>query len=158
MNEDLKTKIKFTLIGLVMTVFLIMMYNSIVWVVKNSANPNKNQDTIELSTLPVDTVKYEEVRYVNAKHFTSSGLYNLHCKMCHGNDGTGDGVIARYHADKYCPRDLSKVTKPDEEVYYVILEGTDHMPDATKPISKHVLTNNDIWMVVYHIKKFRKDQ
>jgi len=111
---------------------------------------------ISSEVLPVDSSKYEEVRYVTARHFTSSGLYNLHCKMCHGNNGTGDGVVARHHQDKYCPYDLSKVTKPDQEVYYVILNGTEHMPSAKKPISKHILTDDDIWLVVVYIKDFRK--
>ena len=108
--------------------------------------------------IPADTIKYDEVRYVTAKHFTSSGLYNLHCKLCHGVDGTGDGVVARYNKDEYCPYDLSKLKKPDQEVYYVILNGTDHMPDASKPVAKHVLTDNDIWMVVFYIKKFREEK
>lgn len=116
-------------------------------------NDSSAIDTVQ--TILADTIKYEEVRYVTAKRFTSSGLYNLHCKQCHGLNGTGDGVLARYNAE-ICPHDLSKVTKPDQEVYFVVLNGADHMPDASKPVSKHVLTNNDIWIVVYYIKKFKK--
>ena len=117
----------------------------------------ENQILTDLSSeiIPIDSSQYDEVRYVTAKHFTSSGLYNLHCKMCHGNDGSGNGVIARYHKEEYCPYDLSKVEKPEQEVYYVILNGTEHMPDASKPISKHVLSNDDIWLVVFYIKKFQ---
>lgn len=111
-------------------------------------------DTAQI--IPVDTTKYEEVRYVNARHFTSSNLYNLHCKLCHGYDGTGSGPLARYHKDEYCPHDLSKVTKPDQEVYFIILNGTEHMPNATKPVAKHILTDDDIWMVVVYIKKFKE--
>jgi hypothetical protein len=110
-------------------------------------------DTVQ--TILADTIKYEEVRYVTARRFTSSGLYNLHCKQCHGINGTGDGVLARYNA-KICPHDLSKVTLRDQEVYFVILNGEEHMPPASKPVSKHVLTNDDIWIVVYYIKKFKK--
>lgn len=117
---------------------------------------NKTKVTSEPVKIEIDTVKYSEVRYVSAKHFTSSGLYNLHCKFCHGNDGTGDGVVAR-HNEEICPYDLSKVTKTDKEVYYVVLNGTEHMPDATKPVAKHVLTDDDIWLVVVYIKKFREN-
>jgi len=116
---------------------------------------NKGTDNkLEIVT-QIDTTKYEEVRYVNAKHFTSSGLYNLHCKLCHGNNGTGDGVVARYN-EEICPYDLSKVTKTDKEVYFVILNGADHMPDASKPVANHILTHDDIWLVVYYIKKFKE--
>lgn len=114
-----------------------------------------NIPIVSSEIIPIDSSQYEEVRYVAAKHFTSSGLYNLHCKMCHGIDGAGDGVVAR-HQKEYCPYDLSKVKKPDQEVYYVILNGTEHMPSAEKPISKHILTDDDIWLVVVYIKKFRK--
>lgn len=106
--------------------------------------------------IPLDTTKYEEVRYVNAKHFTSSQLYGLHCKLCHGMDGSGTGPVTRYD-NGLCPADLTKhVDRTDQHVYYVILNGTEHMPDATKPVAKHVLTNDDIWMVVYHVKTFQK--
>jgi len=113
--------------------------------------------TVSSEIIPVDSSYYEEVRYVSGKHFTSSGLYNLHCKMCHGNTGAGDGVVARYHKEEFCPYDLSKVKKPDQEVYYVVLNGSGYMPNAEKPVSKHVLTNDDIWLVVVYIKKFRDE-
>jgi hypothetical protein len=129
------------------------------WFISCDNKTNKETPIIPVVSseiIPVDSSKYQEVRYVTAKHFTSSGLYNLHCKMCHGNEGTGDGVIARYHKEEFCPYDLTKVKKPDQEVYYVILNGTEHMPDAKKPVSKHVLTNDDIWLVVVYIKNFQK--
>lgn len=124
----------------------------------NKVEKIKTTDGSLLVNIQVDTAKYEEIRYVNARHFTTSNLYGIHCKLCHGVDGTGDGPIARSHKDEYCPLDLSKVTKPDKEVYYVILNGTEHMPNATKPVAKHILTNDDIWLVVFYIKKFRENE
>jgi len=123
----------------------------------NKSNKEKSFIPIISSekVIPVDSFQYEEVRYVAAKHFTSSGLYNLHCKLCHGSDGSGDGVIARYHEEEFCPYDLSKVKKPDHEIYFVILNGSEHMPNTKKPVSKHILTNDDIWMVIVYIKQFK---
>jgi len=137
---------------------LFILLFSIFLMACNSGNVTSKNDAVlndTVKTILADTVKYEEVRYVTAKRFTSSGLYNLHCKQCHGINGTGDGVLARYNAE-ICPHDLSKVTLRDQEVYFVILNGEDHMPPASKPVSKHVLTDDDIWIVVYYIKKFKK--
>lgn len=123
-----------------------------------SCNNKRNYDQPLLDTTQVsviDTSHYNEIRYVTAKHFTSSGLYNLHCKLCHGVDGTGTGPITKFETD-ICPYDLTKMERSDKEVYYVIVNGTEHMPDASKPVAKHILTDDDIWMIVFYIKKFKE--
>lgn len=149
MNKELLKRVLITFIGISVGYFIGWL------IIKDVKAKYENKESTEIS-ITIDTTKYEEVRYVGAKHFTSSNLYNLHCKMCHGNDGTGDGVIARYHADEYCPHDLSQITKTDEEVYFVIIKGTEHMPDTSKPVAKHILTDDDVWMIVYYIKKFKE--
>lgn len=102
---------------------------------------SKSADTTELQ---IDTVKA-----VTMRHLSSSNLYGLHCKMCHGNYGIGDGVKARFDTT-ICPYDLTKVTKPDKEVYYVVLNGKEKMPN------QHELDTTDVWVIVVYIKKFRK--
>ena len=77
----------------------------------------KDLKNIDSSQYEIDTVNLVEM-----KKFKSSSLYGLHCKMCHGNYGTGDGVKARF-GDDICPYDLTKENKTDKEVYYVILNG-----------------------------------
>jgi cytochrome c5 len=150
MNTELLKRVSFTFIAIATILFA-------GWVIMGGLkNVKERKDEISQIITAIDTAKYEEVTYVNARRFTSSNLYNLHCKMCHGNQGTGDGVVARFHADQYCPHDLSQLKKTDEEVYFVIVKGTEHMPDTSKAVSKHVLTNDDVWMVVYYIKKFKK--
>ena len=68
--------------------------------------------------------------------------------MCHGLNGKGDGVKAR-HDTTICPYDLSKETKVDKEVYYVVLNGTNKMPN------QYELIEDDVWLIVIYIKKFK---
>ena len=70
--------------------------------------------------------------------------------MCHGLNGTGNGVKARYDTS-ICPYDLSKETKLDKEVYYVVVNGLDDkMPKHQK------LQENEVWLIVFYIKAFKK--
>ena len=104
---------------------------------------NTIKSTVDTSQFMVDTVKI-----VTMKHLSSSNLYGLHCKMCHGNYGKGDGVKARFDTT-ICPYDLTKVTKPDKEVYYVVLNGKEKMPN------QYELDTTDVWVIIVYIKKFR---
>ena len=96
--------------------------------------------------------KADTVYVTNLLKFTGSGLYTKHCKMCHGNFGKGDGIKARTFKEM-CPYDLSKENRSDQEIYYIIFEGIDtaqyKMPD------QYELFPDDIWLIVFHTKKFR---
>ena len=108
------------------------------------------QQINQLSDIDTSMYQVDTVKVVRMKHLTSSNLYNLHCKFCHGSNGDGDGVKAR-HDSTICPHDLSQVTKPDKEVYYIVLDGKQKMPN------QHELTKDDVWVIVIYIKKFRKN-
>ena len=68
--------------------------------------------------------------------------------MCHGNFGTGNGVKARLDTT-ICPYDLTKENKTDKEIYYIILNGNNKMPNQIE------LDNEDVWLIILHIKKFK---
>jgi hypothetical protein len=93
----------------------------------------------------------DTVKIVNLNHFTGTGLYDKHCKMCHGNFGKGDGIKARTF--KFCPYDLSKVNKTDKEIYYIVLDGIDSI--SYKMPNQHELSSDDIWLIIFRIKKFK---
>ena len=108
---------------------------------------NTTTTSIEIDTnlFHIDTIKV-----VKMKHLPASNLYRLHCQMCHGLNGTGNGVKARYDTS-ICPYDLSKETKLDKEVYYVVVNGLDDkMPKHQK------LQENEVWLIVFYIKAFKK--
>lgn len=162
MNTELLKRVVITFSGLIVGFLIGWLVIRIV--TSSIENVARDDSALPVSGIdigadfPLDTARYEEIRYVNARHFTSSQLYGLHCKLCHGVDGSGTGPVTRYD-NGLCPADLTKhVNRTDQHVYYVILNGTEHMPDATKPVSKHVLTDDDIWMIVYHVKTLQKDE
>jgi len=109
-------------------------------ITQESSNVTAVFDT---SQFQIDTIKV-----VKMAHLPASNLYRLHCQMCHGLNGKGDGVKAR-HDTTICPYDLSKETKVDKEVYYVVLNGTNKMPN------QHELIEDDVWLIVIYIKKFK---
>jgi mono/diheme cytochrome c family protein len=79
----------------------------------------------------------------------------LNCKQCHGEDGKGYGVKVRADST-ICPYDLSKLDKPDEEIYYVVLEGKNRMiGQHYKLESQHKLSDSTAWIVVFYINKFK---
>lgn len=101
-------------------------------------------ENVDSSHFTIDTV-----RAIKMNHLTNSNLYDLHCKMCHGVQGKGDGVKARFDTT-ICPYNLSKVTKPDKEIYYIVLNGEQKMPN------QYEIDTTDVWVIVVYIKKFRK--
>jgi cytochrome c5 len=108
--------------------------------------PHRNIQT-DTSKLQIDTV-----RVITMKRLTASNLYGLHCKICHGNDGKGTGVKSRTSKGIICPYDLTKIRKPDKEIYYIVLNGENKMPN------QHELDSNNIWVIVIYIKKFKDNE
>ena len=111
-----------------------------------------NKPIIETpNNIKIDTAQFhiDTVKVMKMKHLTASNLYGLHCKMCHGGNGKGDGIKARTDIT-ICPYDLTKVNKPDKEVYYVVLNGKKNMPN------QYELRDSDVWVIVFYIKKFKK--
>ena len=96
-----------------------------------------------------DSLNVEKVQIVKFIDLNSQDLYIKNCKFCHGSYGKGDGIKARVN-DKICPFDLSKETKPNKFIYYVILNGKDRMP------SHEQLNDTSIKILIIHIKKFKK--
>jgi len=125
---------------------LIMMFTS--------CNNNNNNSVIEkpiIGSINFDTSKFQidTIKVIKYHRFTSSNLYRLHCQMCHGLRGVGDGVKAR-HDTTLCPYDLRKITKPDKDVYYIVLNGEGRMPN------QYELDSTNVWVMVIYIKKFKE--
>jgi hypothetical protein len=117
-----------------------------------SCNKSTPKEVYNSSTIEFDTTNFyvDTIKVVKYKHLTSSNLYRLHCQMCHGLEGKGNGVKARTDTT-ICPYDLSKETKLDKDVYYIIVNGTDKMPN------QYELPEDDVWIIVVYIKKFKEN-
>ena len=75
-------------------------------------------------------------------------LYDLHCAVCHGEQGYGDGPVGK----KYVPDPMNLTidyvqTQPDGQLFYTISHGSIAMPfyrDSIRP--------EDRWHVINYIK------
>jgi hypothetical protein len=115
----------------------------------NDSIQHLNLNIIELydsiSLLKNKTI--QKVELVNLKILKSKSVYTKNCKFCHGEYGKGDGIKAKLN-DDLCPFDLTKETKSDEEIYYILLNGVNNMPNKN-------LNEDDIWLLIVYIKKFK---
>ncbi len=79
-------------------------------------------------------------------------LYAIHCQLCHGDQGHGDGPLAHYFT-KPAPRDLTDpevTSQADGPLYITIIEGFGEMP----PLSENV-TPREAWDIVNYLRTLR---
>jgi cbb3-type cytochrome c oxidase subunit III len=89
-----------------------------------------------------------------SKSFEGYGLYTKHCVICHGSDGTGNGLLAGRLETK--PADLtdpSLAKKRDHEIFQII-EGTAPHGRVSENMPQwgHALPQNHIDSLVYYIR------
>ena len=94
---------------------------------------------------PVNPVPADEVSIQRGEI-----LFEIHCSLCHGETGRGDGSLADYF-DR-TPQNLT--TSPvsaefDGSVYLAILQGFGQMP----PLAEN-LTPRERWDVINYIRSF----
>lgn len=84
---------------------------------------------------------------------TGKALWGKHCKVCHGNQGMGDGPRAASLKD--FPGNFSSPAfqaNTDGEIFYRINKGRDEMPGYEKSIPGV----NDRWTLVAYIRTLKK--
>lgn len=89
----------------------------------------------------------------------SSGqeIYRIHCMMCHGQEGEGDGPAATSLRPK--PGDIaaSQATLNDAYLYWRITEGGMSEPfSSAMPSWKSILSEEEIWQVIAYIRTLNK--
>jgi len=101
--------------------------------------------------------KYKEMKnpYTGDENLTfkGKGLYNRHCKACHGSKGEGDGV--RAIALNTDPGNFTASEFKNQApglIYYKSIIGRDEMPNFEKKISNE----NDRWAVIMYIYSLEK--
>jgi mono/diheme cytochrome c family protein len=75
-------------------------------------------------------------------------LYEIHCQVCHGAQGHGDGPLARYF-DR-TPQNLTaaQITEEfDGSVYLTIMQGFGQMPSLAEN-----LTRRERWDVINYVR------
>ncbi len=80
-------------------------------------------------------------------------LYSLHCALCHGDTGRGDGPLAEYFTQTperlYSDRATAEF---DGTVYLMITQGVGEMPSLAEN-----LTVRERWDVINYIRTFTSD-
>ncbi len=79
-------------------------------------------------------------------------LFSIHCALCHGDAGMGDGPIAAYYEEYEAdpPPDLTGsniVNQFDGAIFRTITQGTGKMP----PLAEN-LTRRERWDVVNYVR------
>jgi mono/diheme cytochrome c family protein len=80
-------------------------------------------------------------------------LYDIHCALCHGKSGRGDGPLASYFTRT--PERLSgpkAAAEFDGTVYLMILQGVGEMPSLAEN-----LTIRERWDVINYIRTLAAD-
>jgi len=75
-------------------------------------------------------------------------LYSIHCQLCHGSQGHGDGPLA--HFFDRTPQNLTAEQISDEfdgSVYLTILQGFGQMPSLAEN-----LTSRERWDVINYVR------
>lgn len=97
-----------------------------------------------LDTLPVNPVPADEVSIQRGEI-----LFSLHCALCHGDQGAGDGPLAKYYEE----RPLRGLDAPsisaqfDGQLYRTISQGYSRMPPQAEG-----LTPRERWDVINYLR------
>lgn len=77
------------------------------------------------------------------------GLYNTHCKSCHGDPGKGNGLPLVPKPQDITSDQFQK--NSDGSLFYKISNGKGAMPRF-----KDVIKENDKWNIIHYIRSFKK--
>lgn len=100
--------------------------------------------SLVLDHLPANPVPADEVSLQRGKI-----LYTIHCALCHGEGGRGDGPLASYYGDRP-PSDLTAPNVSaqfDGSLYRTITQGFSRMPSLAEN-----LTPRERWDVINYLR------
>ncbi len=96
-------------------------------------------DTLPTNPIPADAVSLQRGEI----------LYSIHCSLCHGISGQGDGPIAEFY-DKQAPSDLTATHIAfmfDGTLYLTVSQGFGQMPGMSEN-----LTPRERWDVINYLR------
>ena len=83
----------------------------------------------------------------------AKGLYDKHCKSCHGKSGLGDGPKSKELDTDTGDFSIAKFQdQSDGELFYKTTVGRDDMPAYDKKIA----SDEDRWLIVNYMRTFKK--
>ncbi|RAP26585.1 quinol:cytochrome C oxidoreductase [Candidatus Marinamargulisbacteria bacterium SCGC AG-333-B06] len=108
------------------------------------ANPSfytgKDKQGVWINTVPIDVT--------NASLKRGQERFEIYCSMCHGKDGSGNGIVMEYGWFKPKPYwDQAIVSYKDGELFDIITNGIRTMPSYSQQIKE-----SDRWAIVAYIR------
>lgn len=100
--------------------------------------------SIILDAVPENPVPIDEVSLQRGEI-----LYSIHCELCHGADGLGDGPLRDFYTDRQ-PSDLTApniAAQFDGALFRTVSEGLGDMPPLTEN-----LTTRERWDVINYVR------
>ena len=153
----------FTVLGLLFGVLLLFTYDiiKVEWIsfmeIQPSFRPMENPLPVPAQSIPIDgpvaipgmLPPENPVGADESSIARGAELYNIHCKMCHGQDFDGRGPIAPFLANK--PANLTSPvvqSKSDGSIFLTITNGVQgKMPSLNENLLVH-----DRWDLVNFIR------
>ncbi len=158
--KGLRLFVILTLLGGPLVVGMLFTYEVIKvdWVsmMENQPSYRPMEDPLPV---PADSVPYmaDYVKYVGVPDNPvpadevslqrGEALYQIHCSVCHGPKGQGDGVMAQHGLN---PANLTTSALDDKGMFLFITNGTPNMP----PMREN-LTVRDRWDVINYIRSLQ---
>lgn len=100
--------------------------------------------TIVLDTLPVNPILADETSIQRGQI-----LYSIYCALCHGDNGQGDGPLAKYYEERPI-RDLTSASitaQFDGQLFQTITKGFSRMPPQAEALSPR-----ERWDVINYLR------
>ncbi|GAA6151251.1 c-type cytochrome [Pseudoteredinibacter isoporae] len=92
-----------------------------------------------------------------SSRLTGRKIYLTRCKICHGENGEGDGVLSGKVINNPPPFDLTKSRQDADYLKGIILDGGEQMGRSNKmPAWKYELLSHEIESLVIYIRSIRQ--
>lgn len=100
--------------------------------------------TIILDTLPTNPVQADAISLQRGEI-----LFSIYCSLCHGEDGQGDGPLARYYEERPLrPLTSTNIASQfDGQLFRTISEGFSRMPPQAEALSPR-----ERWDVINYVR------
>jgi len=131
--------------------------------IQPSYRPMENPLPVPARSIPIEGAVYipnSQVLPVNptkaddASITRGAELYNINCKMCHGQTGEGNGPVAAFLTN-FKPANLTSPliqAFPDGQIFMTISNG---VPERMPPLNEN-LTVSERWDVVNYVRTLSK--
>jgi len=91
-------------------------------------------------------------------------LFNINCSFCHGELGKGGNTTITgtlLSSGGSVPADLTSTDtkgRSDGDIFYIVTNGAEALGTQGMPTFKNLLTPNERWAIILHIRELQKNQ